>query len=110
MGTHIEWRSIVMKTTIDIADDLISRAKVIQKRDDVTLRSLIEEGLRLALDRHSQKTSYKFAPVVVGEPYKLGMPILDVNALIAESNERPDWRVNAPATLYGEPKKRSPKK
>lgn len=99
-----------MKTTIDIADDLIIRAKTIQKRDDVTLRSLIEEGLRLALDRHSQKTTYKFVPVVAGEPHKAGTPVLDVNALIAESNERPNWRVNEPVGTYDITKRRATKK
>lgn len=89
-----------MKTTIDIADDLIIRAKAVQKRDDVTLRSLIEEGLRLALDRHNLKTNYRFTPVVTGEPFKPGMPTVDVNELIRDSNDRPDWRVNEPLHSY----------
>ncbi|MEO6969169.1 MAG: hypothetical protein ABI132_12065 [Rhodanobacteraceae bacterium] len=79
-----------MKTTIEIADELVSRAKRLQKRDDVTLRALVEEGLRLVLDRHAQKTQFKFLPIVVGEPCKPGAPVLDldVNELIAESNDR----------------------
>lgn len=73
-----------MKTTIDIADDLIDRARLIQKRDSVTLRALVEEGLRLVLDRQAAVKPYTFQPVVVGEPYRAGMPRIDVNALIAE--------------------------
>ena len=53
-----------MKTTIDIADDLISRAKLVQKRDGVTLRALVEDGLRLVLDRAARKPKYQFVPVV----------------------------------------------
>lgn len=38
-----------MKTTIDIADDLAARARAAAARDGETLRTLVEEGLRLAL-------------------------------------------------------------
>ncbi len=47
MGTH-------MKTTIDLADDLARRAKAMARRDHRTLRSLIEEGLRLVLGKEGQ--------------------------------------------------------
>ncbi len=44
-----------MKTTIDIADDLVLRAKQLQQKQSRTLRSLVEEGLRMALDKHEQE-------------------------------------------------------
>lgn len=47
MGTH-------MKTTIDLTDDLVRRAKALARRDHRTLRSVIEEGLRLLLGKDSQ--------------------------------------------------------
>ena len=103
----------VVKTTIDIADDLITRAKLVQKRDGVTLRALVEDGLRLVLDRDARKPKYRFVPVVAGKPYKAGMPTPDVNALIAEANER-DWverdvlRVAEPQVPYLVTKKRAP--
>lgn len=104
-----------MKTTIDIADDLIRRARLVQKREDITLRSLVEEGLRYVIDKHATSTKkYKFNPVVVGEPYKPGMPVLDVNALIRDTYEEREsrifkTRVAEPRARYGKPRKRKAK-
>ena len=44
MGGH-------MKTTIEIADDLLARAQQIAKRRKTTLRALTEEGLRMVLSK-----------------------------------------------------------
>ena len=49
-----------MKTTLDISDALLKRAKVIAARDGITLRSLVERGLQSVL------TEKEFA-----KPYKL---------------------------------------
>jgi hypothetical protein len=49
-----------MKTTIDIADSLLAEAKNVAARDGTTVRSLVEEGLRLAIARRGQ-----------GEPFAL---------------------------------------
>jgi hypothetical protein len=56
MGTH-------MKATIDIADNLLARAKAIAHRDQTTLRSLVEEGLDVVVQRRHQpaKQKIKFA-------------------------------------------------
>lgn len=43
MGTH-------MKTTLDISDELFLRAKQVAADRGVTLRSLVEAGLRTVLD------------------------------------------------------------
>lgn len=53
-----------MKTTIDIADDLVLRAKQVQQKQSRTLRSLVEEGLRMALDKHEQERA-KARPVTL---------------------------------------------
>jgi len=57
MGTH-------MKTTIEIADNLLARAKSRAKKQGITLRSLIEESLAATLDQPLPKT--KVRPVTFG--------------------------------------------
>ncbi|MEZ5458677.1 MAG: type II toxin-antitoxin system VapB family antitoxin [Steroidobacteraceae bacterium] len=43
-----------MKTTIEITDDLLTRAKRIAQRDGTTLRELVEDGLRRTLKEREQ--------------------------------------------------------
>lgn len=56
MATH-------MKTTVDIADDLLLRAKKEAEASRTTLRSLIEEGLREVLGRKSKSRQKRVSPV-----------------------------------------------
>lgn len=51
MGTN-------MKTTIDIADNLLDQARAVAADEGITVRSLVEEGLRLTLDRHQEKSGF----------------------------------------------------
>lgn len=44
-----------MKTTIDLQDELLERSKRAARREGITLRALIEEGLRLALKARQRK-------------------------------------------------------
>ena len=44
-----------MKTTIELPDDLLSRLRNVAQREGATLKSLLEEGLRLALRAHERK-------------------------------------------------------
>jgi hypothetical protein len=49
-----------MKATVDIADSVLKEAKLIAAREGVTLRSLVEEGLRRVIDdRAKEKTGFK---------------------------------------------------
>lgn len=49
MGRHI------MKTTIEIADDLFERAQRVAREEKTTFRSLTEQGLRLVLKEKQSK-------------------------------------------------------
>ena len=51
MGTH-------MKTTIDIADALFEHGKHVASREGITFRALVEEGLRIALERREHRSAF----------------------------------------------------
>jgi hypothetical protein len=61
MVTHI-------KTTIDIADGLMVEAKAAARDDGTTLRALVEEGLRLALERRGGQPAKPFELITYGDP------------------------------------------
>jgi hypothetical protein len=48
-----------MKTTVDLPDPLLTAAKKAAAREKTTLRSLIEEGLRLVLARRKATTQFR---------------------------------------------------
>jgi hypothetical protein len=52
-----------MKTTIDIPDSLYKRCKDIIRREGTTLRSIIEEGLFCAIQRHEHPEKFSFKPL-----------------------------------------------
>jgi hypothetical protein len=51
MATHV-------KTTVEIAEDLLRQAKAVAAKERTTLRSLLEEGLRWALGRRKKPTRF----------------------------------------------------
>ena len=59
-------RQEILKTTIEIADDLARVAKAHAARENVTLRSLIERGLRLVLREDSQMERFELKDASVG--------------------------------------------
>ncbi len=58
MGRHI------MKTTIEIADDLFARAQGLARREKTTFRALTEQGLRLVLREKTQRKTKPLPPLV----------------------------------------------
>ena len=61
MGSHI------MKTTIEIADDLFARAQQIARKEKTTFRALAEQGLRLVLrQKQALARTRKWKPLTRG--------------------------------------------
>ena len=54
-----------MKTTIDIADGLLLRAREVAEKENLTLKLLVEEGLRLAIERQGESETVEIQPHVV---------------------------------------------
>lgn len=55
-----------MKTTVEIADDLLDRARRHAKRTGRPVRALIEEGLRLVLNSRDDRPKYRLVDRSVG--------------------------------------------
>ncbi len=55
----------LVKTTIDISENLLKRAKELAVREKTTLRELTEEGLELVLSRRGRLATVRIKPVVV---------------------------------------------
>jgi hypothetical protein len=49
-----------MKTTVEISDELFKRSQQLAKRKGMTLRALLEEGLRLVIKTHHAPRSNEF--------------------------------------------------
>jgi len=53
-----------MKTTIDISDNLLNRAKEVARKEKTTLKELTEEGLALVLASRDSRRNREVEPVV----------------------------------------------
>jgi hypothetical protein len=49
-----------MKTTIELPDSLLERSKALARRENTTLKALIEEGLRATLQSRARKRNAPF--------------------------------------------------
>ena len=56
-----------VKTTIEVHDELLKRAKRHAKETGQTLRAVVEEGLRLVMEK-PPPTGYKLPDLSVGDP------------------------------------------
>ncbi len=57
-----------MKTTLDIQDALLIRAKRHAKRTGHSLRAVVEEGLRLVLSARAARSGYRLPDMSAGDP------------------------------------------
>ncbi len=57
-----------MKTTIEIHDELLARAKQHAREVGGTLRSVVEEGLRMVLATPASSEPYRLPELSVGDP------------------------------------------
>ena len=57
-----------MKTTLDLSDELLKRAKRQARNLGKPLRALVEEGLRLALKEGAQERRFTLPDRSVGDP------------------------------------------
>ena len=66
--THWYGYACVMKTTLDLSDELLARAKRHAKRTGKPLRAIVEEGLRLALGVEAAARPYRLPDRRTGHP------------------------------------------
>ncbi|MGQ0530122.1 MAG: DUF2191 domain-containing protein [Panacagrimonas sp.] len=59
MGTHIVFAGCTMKTTIEISDPLFTRARRYAKREGMTLRAVVEMGLRRVIEDKPATSGFK---------------------------------------------------
>ncbi len=52
-----------MKTTIEISDSILMQAKQLARDQNVTLRSLAEEGLRKVIEERTARKPRRISPV-----------------------------------------------
>ena len=57
------WYVVFMKTTLEISDAILIRAKELAREQDVPLRSLAEEGLRMVIEKRSSRRPVNIEPV-----------------------------------------------
>jgi hypothetical protein len=55
-----------MKTTVEITDGLLAEAKKVAARKHTTVRALVEDGLRLVLEREQQGETFSLRDGSVG--------------------------------------------
>jgi hypothetical protein len=64
---QLQSTSKLVKTTLDIKDDLLIRAKKLAKRTGRPLRAVVEESLRRTLSQAEQQTTYELADMSFGD-------------------------------------------
>lgn len=75
-----------MKTTIDIADALLDQARATAAREGVTVRSLVEEGLRVVLaERRARRARFQLRDASFkGKGLQPGVQLADWSTIVAD--------------------------
>lgn len=55
-----------MKTSIEISDPLMKRARAVAAREGKSIRELVEAGLRLVLDQRERRATFTLRDASVG--------------------------------------------
>jgi L-asparaginase II len=76
-----------MKTTVEIPKELFRQAKIKAASEGITLRELIEQGLRLALQSQSEPVKRADFPLIRAN--KTSLPLTDeqINQALADMDE-----------------------
>lgn len=79
-----------MKTTLELSDNLIEQAREIQQRDRISLKALVEEGLRLAIAKRTAPIQFTFEPVFGGRGWltEEAQQAGGLSSVLSEINER----------------------
>ena len=79
-----------MKTTLELSDSLIEQSRLVQQRDRISLKALVEEGLRLAIAKSLTPSEYRFEPVFGGSGWltEEAENAGGLGAVLREINER----------------------
>jgi hypothetical protein len=55
-----------MKTTVDLPEALVREAQDVARAEGTTLRALVEDGLRVALERRRSRSGFRLPDASVG--------------------------------------------
>ena len=79
-----------MKTTLELSDSLIEQSRLVQQRDRISVKALVEEGLRLAIAKRLTPSEYRFEPVFGGSGWlpEEAENAGGLGAVLREINER----------------------
>lgn len=77
-----------MKTSVEISDPLLKRARAVAAREGRSLRELVEAGLRWVLDQSERKGSFQLRDASVGgEGLRDGLRYDDWAKVLEMANE-----------------------